>query len=344
MKKTILFLAILVLFRIPGHSQTVYWTEDFSFGGQWTLDNNWFISDGKLHFYWYPQLPNFDLSAISPVVQLVDNAESFIVKQHLNAYGASSPPETAEIILIANGEEHLLWSYTLNQGSWGSPAGTNVEFDIAAFAGQAVQFKFRTHGPNTYQWNAWDIHEIKLVATFENDLAAQSISGPKTVGVDESATWAVEVKNLGSLPQDGFTVALHSARFHEVVDIIDYTETIAPQQSVVINFDWTPNQVHNTVLYASLINQNDDYVGNNSSRKHFVRVKPEFDVNVLVWNKDNGINTVVCPDQGDKVRPTVVMTRVLNNAGINYQLINSLPADLSPYNIVMASLGCYCLS
>ncbi len=344
MKKIILILSLLVSGTMLSRAQTVYWFEDFSFGGEWILDDNWHISDGKLHFNWYPMTPNFDLEAVSPPIHLIDNAEKLIVKQYLEVFGSSNPPEVAEISLIVNGEDQLLWSHGLDAGHWGSPGGSDIEFDIAEFAGETVQFKFRTHGPVTWQWSAWDVHEIKLIASYPYDLAAYTVTGPSTISEMETGNWSVEVMNLGTQPQHSFAVSLISQKFGDLVGTIQVDETILPQQSLQLDFEWTPDFAHNTLLYAQVSSEQDDFNGNDISDEHFLRVGPSQDFSVLLWNNDNGINTVVCPDQGDLVRPTVAMMRVLNKAAIPFQLVNNLPGELLDYDLIIASLGCYCLS
>ncbi len=52
-------------------------------------------------------------------------------------------------------------------------------------------------------------------------------------------------------------------------------------------------------------------------RIHFLSgLDPDIDYNIMVWDYDNGIQTVVDPDKGDLIRPAVGLTRALDNAGI----------------------------
>ena len=344
MKKMLLFLAIFALCRMPGAAQTVYWAEDFSSNAGWTLQQNWSISGGKLQFYWSPTVTNFDLSAISPPVELHANIQELIVNQHLNAYSASNPPETAEIYVISGDTEYLLWSHTLNMGNWGNQSGSEIDFDISDLAGQTVQFKFRTFGLTTFNWNWWQVFDLKLTAMFDHDLAAQSLTGPNSVNANQTGTWSFEVKNFGSQPQSEFSVSMYSLKFGSLIGTINVTEPIQPQQTLSFDFDWTPSFAHNTALYAVVNFEGDEFPANNVSESHFVRVKPELEISVLVWDWDNGISTVVCPEQGDLIRPTMALTRALDKTGITYQLENILPQSLEGYDIVFASLGCYCLS
>jgi len=344
MKKVLLFLAIFALCKMPGSAQTIYWVENFSSNNGWALQQNWSISGGKLAFFWSPTVTNFDLSAISPPVELHANVQELIVKQHLNAFSASNPPETAEISLVTSSSEHLLWSHTLNMGNWGNSAGSEIEFDISQFAGQTVQFKFRTYGLTTWNWNWWHVFDLKLSAMFENDLAALNITGPNVLNQNETGTWNLGVKNFGSQPQTGFSISMFSMRYGSLIGTVNVAETIQPQQTMTFNFDWTPTFVHNTALYAVVNLEGDEFIANNISESFFVRVKPDQEISVLVWDWDNGISTVVCPEQGDLIRPTMALSRALDKTGITYQLENILPPSLAGYDIVFASLGCYCLS
>ena len=70
MKKILLFF-ILLPFILPISAQSPYWTEDFSVGQGWTLDDNWIINGGKIQFYWSPSMTNFDVSAISPMINFM---------------------------------------------------------------------------------------------------------------------------------------------------------------------------------------------------------------------------------------------------------------------------------
>ncbi|MBE0661697.1 MAG: hypothetical protein IH597_04435 [Bacteroidales bacterium] len=344
MRKALLILALFSLFRLQVYSQTVYWTESFENNQGWTLDQNWSIEGGMLQFYWTPTISNFDLSAISPVIELDPNVQDLIVNQYLNVFGASNPSEVAEIRLITSSSEFLLWSHSLNSGSWGSASGTEVVFDISDFAGQSVQFKFRTFGPSTYQWNNWNVYSLEVTAIFQNDLAVSSIDGPNILSADITSVFSVSVSNPGSEPQADFTVSMFCYKTGNLIGTAEITEVVEPQQTATVEFEWTPSQVLNTAFYAEIEHEGDEFEGNNKSKSHFIRVKPENIFSVLVWDNDNGIATITCPDQGDVVRPTVVLTRALSKTGIDYQLVNALPNELNEYNIIFVSLGGYCLS
>lgn len=344
MKKLLFFVAVMLLLKMSLWSQTIYWVEEFDANQGWTLDENWSFSGGKIRFYWTPEITNFDLSAVSPAIQLHENTADLIVNQHLDAFSSSNPPEAAEIYIIAGETELLLWDYTLNYGDWGLSTGSDIAFDISEFAGQTVQFKFRTYGPTTYQWNWWDVFSLKLTASFQNDLTASGITGPSIINPNETGTWSVQVKNLGSQPQSGFTITLFSIKNNDLIGTIDVIESIQPQQSLSVDFSWTPEIAHNTALYASVELLGDEFEENNISRSYFLRIKPDIEFSVLVWDNDNGIQTINDPEIGDEIEPSLSLTRALDNTGITYQLVSSLPPFLNNYDIIFATMGCYCLS
>lgn len=344
MKRTFHLLFLLLMLNVGALAQTVYWTEEFDSNQGWTLDQNWSFAGGKIRFYWTPNVNNFDLSAISPEIQLHENTVDLIVRQHLDAFNSSNPPETAEIYLISGENEILLWDHTLNSGDWGLSTGSDIAFTISEFAGQTVRFKFRTFGPTTYNWNWWDVFSLQLTAMFQNDLAAVAINGPKTLDPDETGIWSVEVKNYGSQPQSGFSVSLFSLKFNDFIGSVDILESIQPQQSLFVDFNWTPPIAHNTALYAVVDLIGDEFEENNISRSHFLRIIPDIPFTVLVWDNDNGIQTITDPEIGDMIEPSVALTRALDNAGISYQLMSYLPPIINNYDIIFATMGCYCLS
>jgi hypothetical protein len=344
MKRTLLFLLIFALFRLPGFSQTVFWSDNFELNQGWTLGQNWNINGGKLQFNWSANIVNFDLSAVSPAIELVGNTQDLIITQGLDALGASNPPETAEIYLIVSGNEHLLWSHSLDAGGWGSSTGTEIVFDISNFAGQTVQFKFRTFGQSAYNWNWWWVFDMKITAMYENDLATTSITGPNIVSTNNTDTWIVKIANHGLQPQSDFTVSMLNNKTGEVIGSVDIADTIPAQETLSIAFEWTPTDVINTTFYAVVDLGNDEFEGNDASKSHFIRVKPDITYSLLVWDNDNGIASIVCPETGDLERPTVVLTRIMDKAGIGYQLLNSLPVSLSEFDVIFISHGNFCLS
>ena len=342
MKKLLLFF-IFLTFILPISAQTPYWTEDFSVGQGWTVEDNWVISGGKLEFYWSPSITNFDASAISPVITLHESIGELIVNQYLDVFSTSSD-EMAEISILYEGGEDILWSYALSGGNWGVMNGTDIEFSLEAYAGMDVQFKFRTYGTDTYNWNWWDVFQLTLTVYLDQDIAVTGIYGPTQVDLMETGTWYIEITNTGSQPVSDFNIKLYDYKTSELIGIFNDLDVLVPQGIKLYGFDWFSSAAYNTVFYGVVEYEADEFEGNNVSGSHFVRINPDIDFTILVWDNDNGIPTVTCPEQGDEIEPSLGLTRVLDAAEYEYDYYTYLPDDLNAYDIVFSTMGCFCVS
>lgn len=328
---------------MPISAQTPYWTEDFNVDQGWTVEPNWLIDGGKLEFNWSPSMSNFDASAISPVITLHESIGELIVNQYLDVFMTTSN-EMAEISILYDGNEDVLWSYALSGGNWGVISGTDIEFSLEEYAGMDVQFKFRTFGADTFNWNWWDVYQLTLTVYLDQDLAIHEITGPTQLEVMESGTWSVDVSNTGSQTVSNFIVKLYDFKTSELVGSIDVLDELDPQGIATYSFEWFSSAAYNTVLYSVVEYENDEFVGNNTSRSHFVRINPDINFNILVWDNDNEIPTVTCPEQGDEIDPSTALTRALDAAEYEYDIYYYLPDELNTYDIVFTTMGCFCVS
>jgi len=344
MKRIVLLTFVALLLRLGTLAQTPFFNEDFNSPQGWQLDANWIIENGLLQFYWSPTITNFDLSALSSEIVLPATVQQIIVNQYLNVFSTSTPPEVAEIYIETAGEETLLWNHTLDNGNWGVPGGQEIALDISAFGGETVQIRFRTHGPTTYNWNDWNIYDFTMTSLLDNDLAILGFDGSTVLNVEEQGVWDVEIRNLGSIPQSNFLLKLFNWKNGEMIDMIEVTDEIQPQQSKFYGFEWIPEYSQNTAIHGIIEFENDEFLGNNTSKSFFVRVKPDIEFSVLVWDNDNDIQTITDPETGDAITPATGLTRALDAAGFTYDFNTFLPSNYLDYDIIFATLGCYCLS
>jgi hypothetical protein len=342
MKKIFFLLVTAIVLKTAAYAQTPFYDESFQSPAGWELQPNWTVYSGMLQFSWTPTITNFDVSAISQEITLPETAQEIIVTQYLDVFAGGA--EWAEIYLVNGSEENLLWEYSLNDGNWGGSGGEDLTLDISTFGNETVQIKFRTWGATSYNWNYWNIYGFTLTALLENDLAVIDLSGSTLLTPDLPASWEAEIRNLGALPQSDFTVQLINIKTGEVCDEVVVSDPINPQSSKYIDFQWQTNQIQNTVLRAAIVLAADDFQMNNISRGHFVRVDPGIECSILFWNSDNGIETITDPEKGDLITPAEGLMRVLDNAGFAYDYKTFLPNNLNDYNIIIATLGCYCLS
>lgn len=346
MIKHLLFLVSTVLaVQIPLFSQMVCWEESFEETPEgWTLQENWTFIPGSLYMYYYPVVANYDFSALSPEILLPSNTGELVVSQFLSMYEPNVTTEKSQISVISGQDETVLWLYENKEGSWGAPEGSELRLPLYEYAGQTIQIRFRSWGPTTDSWWDWSIFNVEITALYDNDLLASAVYGPTRIKVNETATWEIKVTNTGLNPQSEYDVRLFSYRSGELLGSVYVNTTLNPGQSGLYEIPWTATVVQNTCLYGVVVTQNDDYLVNNSTPSHFLRIEPDENFSILFWDNDNGLETVENPESGSLEESQEGLLKALNYAGIQYDYTHSLPADLLSYDAVISTLGCYCYS
>jgi len=342
-KKIYLILLVLIL-GIPALGQTPYWNEDFMEPQEWTTEGNWHIQTGYMRLDWDPIVINYDMSATSPVISLEDREYGLSIIQYVEPWIMMASTEKAEISIISDGNEDILWSHDLIDGVWGAITGTEITFDISSYAGTDIQIRFRSYGPTTDSWFWWDVFSLDIITFVDNDLAVSDISGPINLEKGETGTWDVEVKNVGMDYRKDFTIKMFDIKSGNLIDSVLEEDSLGFGQIKTYSFEWSSDSAVNTALYAILENDGDEYFPNNISPSVFVRVKPDKDINIFVWENDNGIPTIIDPEQGDVIRPTLGVKRALDAAGFEYDTGYNLPDTLHDYQVIIAVMGCYCVS
>ncbi|MCF8404828.1 MAG: hypothetical protein K9H58_12830 [Bacteroidales bacterium] len=342
MKKIFLLIILITILKLPGFCQTVIWQEDFATSQGWFLQDNWTIELGKMEFYWSPSISNFNQSALSPMISIGDNVDELIITQNLDVFSGTGD-EFAEIAMLTATDTTAIWEYNLLEGTWGAFNGTEISFPMEAFSNQEVRIRFRTYGLSTFNWNWWDVFEIKLTSNFNNDLCVHNISGPGKINILQEETWTVDVKNLGLNSMSNYTVKIFDYKTGDILGSILETDELSPGDLRSYDFSWMSYAAYNTVLYGAVVSADDQFSTNNSSKAHFLRITEDIPINILVWDNDNGIQTVTCPEQGDQITPAIGLTRALVSAGLDYDYYTYLPDNLDTYDIVFATMGCFCL-
>ncbi|MEZ5194886.1 MAG: hypothetical protein R2764_00355 [Bacteroidales bacterium] len=169
MKKLFYLLLLVLLFRLPGMAQTPFWVEDFNTGAGWDLEENWLIDGGKLTFYWSPNITNFDVSAYSPVITLHESVGELAITQYLDAFSTSSN-EVAEISILFDDTEDVLWSHPLSAGNWGTQNGEEIRIFIELVCRMDVQLD-QTMLMNFISSDGWDIFKMEMTVYLDNDLS-----------------------------------------------------------------------------------------------------------------------------------------------------------------------------
>lgn len=345
MKKLVYAILIMFVIQLAGRAQTPIIDENFLEPLQgWSMDGNWEQEEGYLLLYYYPVVENYDFSAFTPEFEVPANGGDVIINQFIDVYMANATDEKCEISVVSGDEESILWEHSLADGPWGEIAGTDLIFDLNDYTGETVQLRFRSYGSSTNALWGWFVFNINFITFFDHELCAMELSGPPNLDPNENGTWQLEVLNLGLNAESSFSVNLYSHKSTEILGTASFDGTLNPGESTQVSVDWSTDEIHNTVLYVEVDSPIDQFDANNMSKGKFLRIEPEFDYNVLLWDNDNGIQTIVNPETGYLEQPHQGLMKMLDNAGIAYDYTSTLPDNLEEYNIVIGTMGCYCLS
>ncbi|MFC2107062.1 CARDB domain-containing protein [Bacteroidota bacterium] len=344
MKRNILLLLLIFFLTIGSYSQSIYYEDDMKGYKSWIYEDNWKFNSGDLSFSWNPEIHDFDCSAYSQQIVLDDYADKLIINQYLQVFVPSVIDEMAEIYIIQDTDEYLVFEHNLMAGSWGDVFGKDTAIDISQFAGESIQLRFRTHGVTTFAWDFWKVFNVKTTASYENDLAITGFDGPNTLELNESGSFEINIKNNGIHDQSNFSVELYNFKTGDLLGDVQINETLIPGEENTYSIDWIANEIQNTALSASVISSDDDFTGNNIFKSHFLRIHDGSNFFVFIWDNDNNQQTLIDPEKGDFVQTDVGMKRAFDEAGIAYFIASDLPADLSAYDMIFVNMGLYCLT
>jgi hypothetical protein len=345
MKKLLYLVSLLLMFQLPAFTQTTVINEDFEDDlTGWEFEGNWFHEPGYIFLYYHPITLDYDFWVTSPEFEVPVTGGDLIMNHFIDVYAVNVTNEKCEISVIYDGQEEVVWEHDLSDGSWGDIFGTDMLIPLDEFLGETVQLKFRSYGAKSNALWGWFIFNLNLTTFFNHDLAALEILGPGNVDPGQTGNWMLNVKNLGLQPATDFDIKLYSYKEDNHVAEGSFSGAINTGETGQVPVSWTTDEVHNTVLYAVIEDDNDQFLSNNKSRSHFLRIEPEQYYNVLLWDNDNGITTVVNPETGVLQHPNTGIEKALQNAGIEYTYTTNLPQSIGQYDIIISTLGCYCLS
>jgi len=248
----------------------------------------------------------------------------------------------AEIAILVGTDKYVLWNHELGNGDWGWVMGSDLALDVSDYAGMDIRILLHSFGDPQYTLYNWNIYKIAFYTTFNNDLAITEISGPKNLDIGQTGTWDITVTNLGTLSQDFYELSFIDYKSNFPPYTIFVSEELEPGGSMEFQFLMTFPARMNTLVFADVNMPYDDFPDNNSSSKLFLRVEPELDYDVLIWDNDNDIATIWDPELGDLVGAEAGIVRALQDAGIDFILNNLLPGNLDDYEMIFCTMGTWC--
>ena len=341
--RTLGTLLLFFVFALEGQGQSSYWKDGFELLPNWNLEDNWTYVPGEIVFSWEPVIASFDCSATSEQIYLDDHVDSLVVSQYLNVF-TNSETEFAQIILETESGDITLWEHALSDGSWGEAAGSEISFSLIPYQGQNIRIRFRTWGEDSFNWTSWDVYDVSIYASYAEDISLLSIDGPHHLGILQSGYWEIKVGNMGATPIHDYTVALVDYLSGDVLHSQQNMDTLSPGEVKEFLIEYTPDIARNTFVTGNASFAGDEFIGNNVSPGKFLRVQPDLDINVLFWDNDNNISDILNPETGQMVTAATGFKIAFNTTGIAYEEVNSLPESLDGYDMILATMGSYCLS
>jgi len=344
MKLVYLFLLSFFL-QFTAFSQTAIINEDFDDPlTDWEMEGNWTQEDGYLMLYYYPIITNYDFSTYTPSFEVPANGGDVVISLFLDVYLANTSDEICEISVVNGTQEDVLWTHALTDGPWGDFSGSDLSLTLDDYSGENVRLRMRSYGASTNALWGWFIFNVNLTTWFDHELCAMEIAGPTNLDMMENGTWEVAVKNLGQNTENNFVVNLYSAKEEQILATGNFNSELNPGETAVVEVNWASEFSQNTVLFASVESQTDQFQNNNTSSGRFLRVEPDMEYNILFWDNDNGIASVVNPENGLLQEPHQGLQKAFQVAGISIDYVSVLPDNLEDYNIVITTMGNYCLS
>ncbi len=334
MRVRIFLCLLLILSVLTLWGEAIVWEADFaSQETEWQLDENWMNAGDYLVLNWSPAIIDYDLSAISPEIELPEDTNELTVSQWISEY-MTNEGEYAEINILSDGNSTNIWSLELDGTDWGVMDGEELALDISAFSNTTIQIEFRSFGSSTFNFNYWYLYGMQIEAFLDHDVSAVSISGTSSMFVNEEGNWTVTGMNSGLFEENDVQVSLMNGDTE--ISTIAVEGPLAVGEEFNLDFTWTPTEDQVALLRGVITMPGDEYLSNNETEPFLVNIYPEDAIVALIWDNDNGSYVGATGTEE-------YLEQVLDEANIIYETSLSLPQDLSSYDAIFIALGVYCV-
>lgn len=152
--------------------------------------------------------------------------------------------------------------------------------------GQYVAFKHAQGGNNRSIY----IDNVMINSLPNNDLAALSISGNTTLNVGNTYNYYIDVFNYGLNDQSNYQVKLYKQGNIELASIPG--PNLPGNSQTTVTIMWEPTQIENTYLFAKVVLDNDEVMGNNQTGNLNITVQPSETTLVVIGEGDEFTNQV----------------------------------------------------
>jgi len=330
----LLYLQFVVQF-ISG--QVIVWEDSFiNEPDDWLLEGNWdYRADQEvIQLDWNPGTLNYDFSACSPEIYLPDNTTDLVLTHSI--FNHSANDEVAEIRVITQEGDELLWNYFYSNGDF---AETDLSLDLSAYAGETIQLKFRSYGSNSFNIEWWKIFNVTIYSMVTIDIKAIEVVCHDFIEQNATEEIGVRIKNTGMTFVSNFQVKLHKET--QEIATATYEATLSPGEEDTLFFSYSFSKPEDTWLKGEIILENDNNQTDNITEQHNAMVYLSGLPVCLVYDNDNNSH-YFNPENGLFMPCEESITSALEANNIPFLLTRELPIVLDLYDIVFVEAGIYC--
>lgn len=303
MKKNIIFVFLFLTSLLFGE---IIIQEDFSAafppnGWQTSGGGNWEQGTGnnaggtapEAQFNWSPSTTAIQRLQ-SPAVNTVGATELDLEFKHsINDYNGGYE------IRLETSSDGTTWNTVQVFPSSDLPATTeNITITTPDVGSATFQVAWTFDG-NSFNINYWYVDDVLLegtLITYDNDLAAMSITGNTIINAGNTENYEIAVKNVGYNTQDTYTVKLF--KNNTQLSSIDITDPIAPEETIIHSLVWNvpDDEPSGTVfLHGEVTLTGDENTANDITGDLEVLVYPQGIIEITVGEgTDNNTRTPVC--------------------------------------------------
>jgi hypothetical protein len=172
----------------------------------------------------------------------------------------------------------LIESFTANTPEW-------TERNVT-LPNPSITYSIAFEGIDGYGYGVCldDIIVIGQPTVYDNDLSGHNISGSTIVNAGNSEIYEIQVKNVGDLPQNSYTVKLYKLGNNELA-ALEINETLQPGEIAAVDLQWNipaSEPSGSTVLYGKVELNGDENINNDLTPTLNVEIFPQGIFEIIV--------------------------------------------------------------
>ena len=179
---------------------------------------------------------------------------------------------------------------------------------------------------------------VYSLTALANDLVCESVSGDQSPSVGNPTAYQVRIRNNGSQSQSVYSVRLMKQGGVELASLPG--QSIAPQQTLDLSLEWTPDLAGPTSIYARVELAGDQALLNNQSLSLDLNVQPEGTYSVTVGSGNENARLPIDFYHSASLCETIFLAPEINTNGLLHgiKLYNNFIVNI-PYQLIYIWMG-----